>query len=114
MFSGGSRAIAPSYHVREDRLRLRPYNEKLTELTQTVCGEIEGEDKVSMRCLFEARTAFDCVLRNKVRQFSANLDNVTPCKHHIDNMKSALTQTNAAAIIDAQCEQLHYARKSFV
>jgi len=32
-FSGGSRAIAPTYHVTDERLTLRPYNEKLSELT---------------------------------------------------------------------------------
>lgn len=108
MFSGGNRAIAPTYHVRADNLTLRPYQQKLTELTQGVCSTIEGAE-VSDRCLFEARTAFDCVLRNKVSQYSANMDNVGPCKPHIDNMKAALG-ASAASIIDAQCESLHYAR----
>ena len=67
MFSGGSRVIAPTYNVRADSLTLRPYQQRLTELTQSVCSTIEGSDAVSDRCLFEARTAFDCVLRNKVR-----------------------------------------------
>ena len=112
MFSGGSRTIAPTYNVRADNLTLRPYQQKLSELTTSVCAKIEG-DEVSERCLFEARTAFDCVLRNKVRQYSSNLDNVGPCKPHIDNMKAAMG-ASAASIIDAQCESLHYARKSFV
>ena len=66
MFSGGNRAIVPSYHVRDESLTLRPYQQKLTELTMGVCAKIEGGE-ASDRCLFEARTAFDCVLRNKVR-----------------------------------------------
>ena len=113
MFSGGSRVIAPTYAVRADKLTLRPYQEKLTQLTQNVCSTIEGSSEVSDRCLFEARTAFDCVLRHKVRQYSANMDNIGPCKQHIDNMKEALG-ASSASIIDAQCEQLHYARRSFV
>ena len=71
--------IAPTYTVREDRLTLRPYQARLTELTQSVCAAIEGE--ASDRCLFEARTAFDCVLRGKVRQYGAEMDNVGACKH---------------------------------
>ena len=112
MFSGGSRQIAPTYHVREDSLTLRPYNQKLSELTEKVCSTIEGQT-ASDRCLFEARTAFDCVLRNKVQQYGANLDNLGACKHHIDNMKTALGE-KSSSIIDAQCEKLHYARQSFV
>jgi len=65
MFFGGNRTIAPTYNVRADNLVLRPYNEKLNELTESVCKTIEGQ--ASDKCLFEARTAFDCVLRNKVR-----------------------------------------------
>ena len=113
MFSGGSRIVAPTYNVRADNLTLRPYNSRLGELTQSVCAKIEGTSETSDRCLFEARTAFDCVLRNKVRQFGANMDNIGACKSHIDNMKEALG-ASSASIIDAQCEQLHYARRSFV
>ena len=42
MFSGGQRSIAPTYNVRDEKLTLRPYNAKLGELAQTVCGDIEG------------------------------------------------------------------------
>ena len=112
MFSGGSRGIAPTYNVTADHLTLRPYNAKLTDLTQSVCSTIEG-GQVSDRCLFEARTAFDCVLRNKVQQYGANMDNLGACKHHINNMKAALGE-RSASVIDAQCEKLHYARQSFV
>ena len=103
MFSGGSRIIAPTYNVRADHLTLRPYNQKLNELTESVCATIQGSDKVTDQCLFEARTAFDCVLRNKVRQYGANMDNIGACKYHINNMKAALGESSAS-IIDAQCE----------
>ena len=88
--------ISPVYEVREERLTLRPYQAKLTELTQSVCAAIEGEP--SERCLFEARTAFDCVLRHKVRQFGSETDNIGACKSHIDNMKSALGQSSSSII----------------
>ena len=55
---------------------------------------------MSDRCLFEARTAFDCVLRNKVQQYGANMDNIGACKHQIDNMKSALGE-KSSSLIDA-------------
>ena len=111
MFSGGNRTIAPTYTASDEKLVLRPYNQRLTELTQSVCSKIEGN--ASTECLFEARTAFDCVLRHKVRQQGANMDNLGACKIHIDNMKKAMGES-AASLIDTQCEQLHYARKSFV
>ena len=79
MFSGGNRTIAPTYTVNDEKLTLRPYNAKLGELSQTVCADIEGAQSVSDRCLFEARTAFDCVLRNKVRQFGSQMDNLGAC-----------------------------------
>ena len=76
--------------VREEKLTLRPYNAKLNELTQAVCGQIEGAESVSDRCLFEARTAFDCVLRHKVRQYGSNTDNIGACTHQINSMKQAM------------------------
>ena len=76
-----------------------------------MCAKIEGTP--SDRCLFEARTAFDCVLRNKVRQFGSNMDNIGACRVQIDNMKSALG-ASSSSIIDSECEKLHFARKSFV
>ena len=109
MFSGGQRSIAPTYMVKDEKLTLRPYNAKLGQLSQSVCAQIEGESSVSDRCLFEARTAFDCVLRHKVRQYGATTDNIGACTHHINNMKEALGQASAS-IIDQQCEKLHYAR----
>ena len=100
MFSGGQRSIAPTYNVRDEKLTLRPYNAKLGELAQTVCGDIEGGQSVSDRCLFEARTAFDCVLRNKVRQYGSMMDNVGACTNQIGNMKKAMGEASAP-IIDA-------------
>ena len=91
--------IAPTWIEKDDGLKLRPYNAKLTQLTQAVCSSIEGGE-ASDRCLFEARTAFDCVLRNKVRQYGAEMDNVGACKHQIASMKSAMGNSSAA-IIDA-------------
>ena len=41
-------------------------------------------------CLFETRTAFDCLLRHKVQKFGDISDNIGACKHHIANMKSAV------------------------
>ena len=99
MFSGGSRHIAPTYHVTDSKLTLRPYNAKLGELSQKVCSTIEG-GQASERCLFETRTAFDCVLRGKVRRYGANMDNIGACKTHIDNAKMALG-ASAAAVIDS-------------
>ena len=110
MFSGGNRNIAPTYHVADTQLSLRPYNAKLGALTESVCAAIDGG---SDRCLFETRTAFDCVLRGKVQQYGANMDNIGDCKHHIQNAKDALGQGSWAAI-DSQVEKLHFARQSFV
>ena len=67
MFSGGNRVIAPEYRVKDDSLTLRPYNKALNKLTATVCREVGQAD--SDLCRFEARTAFDCLLRNKVRKY---------------------------------------------
>ena len=99
MFSGGSRFIAPTYHVTDSNLTLRPYNQKLGEVTQKVCSDIEG-GQASERCMFETRTAFDCVLRGKVRRQGAIMDNIGSCKIHIDNAKNALG-AQAASIIDS-------------
>ena len=64
MFSGGTRTIAPEYRVKDTHLRIRPYNSKLDELTGSLCQSIGLQSNDV--CLFEARTAFDCVLRHKV------------------------------------------------
>ena len=41
------------------------------------------------------------------------MDNIGACQIHINNAKEALG-ASSAAIIDAQVEKLHYARRSFV
>ena len=110
MFSGGNRNIAPTYNVTDSQLTLRPYNARLGDLTKSVCAAL-GDD--SDRCLFETRTAFDCVLRGKVKQYGSEMDNIGACKHHIDNAKQALG-ASSAAVIDSTVEKLHYARTSFV
>ena len=81
----------------ESQLTLRPYNQKLSELTAKVCQAIEGGN-ASDRCQFETRMAFDCVLRGKVRKYGANMDNIGACKIHIQNAKEALGASSAAII----------------
>jgi hypothetical protein len=92
MFGGGNRTIAPKYHVDEQSLRLRPYNDALNAVTQKACNEIGlGESDV---CLFETRTAFDCVLRQKVQKFGPISDNLGHCSAHIHNMKVHIEKSN--------------------
>ena len=72
MFSGGNRNIVPTYKVHDDKLTLRPYNAELNKLSGSICEQLgKGSDD---RCLFETRTAFDCVLRNKVRKYGDMMD----------------------------------------
>ena len=117
MFSGGNRTIAPTYHVTDQTLRLRPYNDALNAVTQRACEEIGlGESDV---CLFETRTAFDCVLRQKVQKFGAISDNLGQCSHHIHNMKVHIEKANpirndASRILDNYLEEFHHMRRSFV
>ena len=77
MFSGTNRTTSATWHVTDSKLTVRPYNEKLHELTTSVCQEL-GHAK-NDKCLFEARTAFDCVLRARVRKGANELDNVGAC-----------------------------------
>ena len=72
MFSGGYRQIAPTYYVKDDKLTLRPYNERLGQLTAKICNDV---GQANDRCLFETRTAFDCLARNKVRKYGDIMDN---------------------------------------
>ena len=82
MFAGGSRISAPKYNVEDQDLTLRPYHAKLGAFTASLCKEIgqEGQEP----CLFETRTAFDCVLRNKVRKGGNNENNVGKCSYHVE------------------------------
>ena len=82
MFSGGNRTTAATWNVKDDKLTLRPYNNALTELTTSVCAEL-GHGSTD-NCLFETRTAFDCLLRQRVRKGGDVEDNVGACKYHID------------------------------
>ena len=66
MFSGGNRTTSALWVSPEKELTLRPYNAKLTELTQELCSSLGHQD--SDMCLFETRTAFDCLLRHRVRK----------------------------------------------
>ena len=110
MFSGGSRSIAPQYWVEDNVLQIRPYNAKLTELTNKICKEAGKADDI---CLFETRTAFDCLLRKQVTKYGNLTDNVGACKHHIANMRTALGP-ESKGIIDNHIEKVVYARQSFV
>ena len=113
MFSGGNRTIAPTYWVTDDKLTLRPYNQALDSLTQSLCAELgqAGQDN----CLFETRTAFDCLLRNRVRKGGDSEDNLGKCKYHIDQMKSHIAGGDSAnKLLDAKLRSLNEMRESFV
>jgi hypothetical protein len=118
MFGGGSRQIAPEYRVRDKELRTRPYNDALNTLTSKICGELglPGNDV----CLFETRTAFDCVLRHKVTKMGDLEDNIGKCSIHIDNMKNNIGFMNPSSgkdhrrVLDTYLTDIQYMRKSFV
>jgi hypothetical protein len=103
--------------VREDELRLRPYNQALSQLTGKICGELGlGSSDV---CLFETRVAFDCVLRQKVQKFGAITDNIGHCSNHINTMKSNIqkagpSRSDFSSMIDNYLEEVNYMPKSFV
>ena len=111
MFSGGNRNIVPVYKVQDHTLTLRPYNAALNQLSGSICEQIgQGGDD---RCLFETRTAFDCVLRNKVQKFGDISDVQGACKNQISNMKEALG-AGSTSVLDRHLEEVTYMRKSFV
>ena len=93
MFAGGNRTSAATWNVKEDKLTLRPYNAALNDLTTQLCADL-GHGSTDT-CLFETRTAFDCLLRNRVRKGGDVHDNIGSCKYHIQKMKSVVS-TNAA------------------
>ena len=81
MFAGGNRTTAPTWNVNDRVLTLRPYNAALNKLTDQLCVDLgQGGDDT---CLFETRTAFDCLLRNKVRKGGDVEDNYGRCQYHI-------------------------------
>ena len=92
VFSGSNRTTSATWHVADSKLTIRPYNEKLNELTVDICKEL-GHEK-SDNCLFETRTAFDCVLRARVRKGANELDNVGSCKHHIEYLKATMSRSD--------------------
>ena len=65
--------LLPQYRVHDEQLTLRPYNQALGVLADKICREVGQADQD--RCLFETRTAFDCVLRSKVQKFGDSMDN---------------------------------------
>lgn len=113
MFAGGNRTSAPQYHVKDDKLNLRPYNQALNKYTQDLCMELgqEGQDN----CLFETRTAFDCLLRNKVKKNGDVMDNYGACKYHIQEMKNHVSRSRYAnRLLDDKLKGLEDMRQSFV
>ena len=113
MFAGGNRTTAPTWNNKDDKLTLRPYNEALKQLTSSLCKEIgqEGQDT----CLFETRTAFDCLLRHRVRKGGDIEDNVGACKYHIDQMKTNISRSDFHnRLLDSKLTALNDMRQSFV
>ena len=109
MFSGTNRTSSATWHVQDSKLTVRPYNEKLNELTSSICEELGhgGSDL----CKFETRTAFDCVLRARVRKGANEIDNVGGCKHHIENMKAAVSRSeHASRMLDTKLNYLNEMR----
>ena len=109
MFAGGNRTTAPTYKVRDDKLTLRPYNQALSAYTADLCAELgqEGQDN----CLFETRTAFDCLLRHKVRKQGDITDNYGACKYHIDQMKNHISRSEFAnRLLDQKLKDLNNMR----
>ncbi len=117
MFGGVNRQQNPQFYTKEQNLTLRPYNERLSQLTGKLCGEIGlGGNDV---CLFETRVAFDCLLRHKVQKFGTITDNIGACSEHINTMKANIETENPvrsdfAQLLDGHLEDLHYMQKSFV
>ena len=112
MFAGGERTSSATWIVKED-FKLRPYNAALNDLTNGLCKELgqEGSDN----CLFETRTAFDCLLRHRVRKNGDITDNIGACKNHINNMKSQVSRSDHSnRFLDAKLRELDDMRKSFV
>jgi hypothetical protein len=110
-FVGVNRQQNVTFYVRDQNLTLRPYNERLSQLTGKICGEIGlGDSDV---CLFETRVAFDCLLRKKVQKWGAVTDNVGTCSEHINAMKANIekaqpSRVDFASVLDGHLEDLHY------
>ena len=101
MFTGGSRTSSATWIVKDESLKLRPYNAALETLTTSLCKDLgqEGSDN----CLFETRTAFDCLLRHRVRKGGDLEDNIGACRHHVDNMKNHVSRSDwSNRLLDAK------------
>ena len=113
MFAGGNRTTAPTWNVRDEKLTLRPYNQALSELTSSLCTELgqAGQDT----CLFETRTAFDCLLRHRVRKGHDLEDNIGQCKYHVEQMRANVSRSDfATRLLDDKLKTLNDMRQSFV
>eukprot|EP00347_Sterkiella_histriomuscorum_P016126 403354388 len=117
MFGGGNRFQSPKFEAQESSLNIRPYNQQLNTFTKKICDEfgLGGNDV----CMFETRTAFDCVLRHKVQKMGAITDNLGACIQHINNMKenvgkSYKGQADISQALDNYLNEVNYMRKSFV
>ena len=113
MFSGGTRTTSSTWNVRDEKLTLRPYNAALNELSTSICTDLGHGD--TDRCMFETRTAFDCLLRHRVTKGGDVTDNVSSCKYHIENMKDAIARSDFdKRFLDDKLSTLNDMRKSFV
>ena len=96
---------------------MRPYNNRLTELTTKICGDLGLANNDV--CLFETRTAFDCLLRQKVQKFGPVTDNIGHCSTHINNMKRNIegagpSRNDFGNVLDNYLDDINYMTKSFV
>jgi hypothetical protein len=86
-------------------------------LTQKVCNDLGlGDSDV---CLFETRTAFDCVLRQRVQKMGSLTDNLGHCVAHINNMKNNIGQAGPSRadfqdVLDRYLDDINYKSQSFV
>ena len=118
MFSAGDRSSNATWNVKDDKLTLRPYNSALGDLSSSVCTDL-GHNGVNEqkwdRCVFETRTAFDCLLRHRVTKGGDVTDNISACKFHINNMKDAVARSDFdKRFLDDKLTSLNDMRKSFV
>ena len=118
MFSGGNRTTSATWNVKADKLTLRPYNAALGDLSGSICTELGhngSTDEKFDRCVFETRTAFDCLLRHRVTKGGDITDNISACKFHINNMKDAIARSEFdKRLLDDKLTTLNDMRKSFV
>ena len=121
-FTGPSWAIQPVLHTNPAELYLRPYNKTIQGVASSVCQELLGVSEgeaTSHRCMFEVRTAFDCVVRSKTRKMGTMMDNMGACQHHIDNMNRGIASTygldesNVRDRLDSKLKEIIHMPRSF-